>query len=206
MVSDAARGLPVWGGYVLPVVGLSFAEGATIGVKPEIRDAFVAALGSTARLPSLDRPALLRVLRVARQHAPHAFTLAGDVLAADATSLREPVTVARAELITADDPAALTLRHRFDGAVFGVRGPRGPLISWAALKCKSDTVWEVAVATEPEYRGRGYARDVVAAAARYTIENGKVCLYVHDHDNRSSAFVARALGFTRYAEIVLAEY
>ena len=112
----------------------------------------------------------------------------------------------RAELVGDEDPAALHLRTRFDGAIFGVRGPHGRLVSWTALKLKSERVWELAVATEAEYRGRGYARDTVAAAAKYALEQGRLPIYIHDRDNGSSAYVARATGFQLYAEVVLAEY
>jgi predicted GNAT family acetyltransferase len=112
----------------------------------------------------------------------------------------------RAEQMPEDDAAALHLRTRFDGAIFGVRGPRGRLISWAAIKLKSDTVWELAVATEADYRGRGYGRDVVAAATRYALDQGRLPIYIHDRDNGTSAFVARAVGFQLYCEIVLCEY
>ena len=61
------------------------------------------------------------------------------------------------------------------------------------------------MATEADYRGRGYARDVVSAAARYTLEQGRLPVYVHDRDNGTSAFVARAVGFQLYAEIVLSD-
>ena len=71
---------------------------------------------------------------------------------------------------------------------------------------KSERVWEIAVATEADYRGRGYARDVVSAAARYTFDQGRLPTYIHDRDNSTSAFVARAVGFQLYAEIVLSEY
>ena len=74
------------------------------------------------------------------------------------------------------------------------------------MKHKSEHIWEIAVATEADYRGRGYARDVVSAAARYTLEQGRLPVYVHDRDNGTSAFVARAVGFQLYAEIVLSEY
>jgi predicted GNAT family acetyltransferase len=80
------------------------------------------------------------------------------------------------------------------------------LISWAALKLKSEHVWEIAVATEADYRGRGYARDVVSAASRFTLEHGRLPIYIHDRDNGTSAFVARAAGYQLYAEIVLSEY
>jgi len=137
---------------------------------------------------------------------PNSFTLAGDFRAADAATLAPSATIDRAELIDPEDPAALHLRTRFDGAIFGVRGPRNRLVSWAALKVKSDDVWEIAVATEADYRGRGFARDVVSAAARHTLDNGRLPTYIHDRDNSTSGFVARATGFLLYAEIVFAEY
>ncbi len=87
-----------------------------------------------------------------------------------------------------------------------MRGPRGTLISWAALKRKSRDVWEVAVSTEADYRGRGYGREVVSAATRHTLDQGRLCAYVHDYENSTSAFVARSLGYQIYAEIVLAEH
>ena len=62
------------------------------------------------------------------------------------------------------------------------------------------------VATEADYRGRGYARDAVSAAARFTLDQGRLPTYIHDRDNSTSAFVARAVGFQLYAEIVLSEY
>ena len=87
-----------------------------------------------------------------------------------------------------------------------MRGPRGRLLSWAAIKLKSDHVWEIAVATEADYRGRGYARDVVSAATRFALDNGRIAIYIHDRDNTTSAYVARAIGYQLYAEIVFAEY
>jgi predicted GNAT family acetyltransferase len=87
-----------------------------------------------------------------------------------------------------------------------VRGPHGRLISWAALKLKSARVWEIAVATATDYRGRGYARDVVALATRHTLDAGRIPIYIHDEDNGSSRFVARAVGYQLYAEIVFVEY
>lgn len=206
LLAASARAVAAWHGHALPVLGLSFPEGATLTVRPDLYAALLQGLGSDVHRRSLDRAALERVRRAASRLAPHAFVLAGDMLAADPSTFVRPPGTGRAELIPADDPAALHLRHRFDGPVFGVRGPRGSLISWSALKLKAADVWEVAVATEADYRGRGFARDVVAAATSYTLARGSLCLYVHDHDNRSSAYVARALGYARYAEVVLAEY
>jgi GNAT superfamily N-acetyltransferase len=206
VIAEPRRGLPAWHGYALPVAGVSFPEGAVLAVRPDLADRLEAAMGSDARLPRLDRAAWRRVYRAVLRLAPFAFSLMGDMRAVDAGTFQATDTVQRAERIPLDDTAAMHLRHRFDGEVFGVRGPHGRLVSWAALKLKSHEVWEVAVATEPDYRGRGYARDVVSAATRYTLDQGRLCLYVHDDENRTSAFVSRALGYQLYAEVILAEY
>jgi GNAT superfamily N-acetyltransferase len=206
LLSTPQRGLPSWHGYVLPIVGLSFAPGAVIACRPDLLEQLRRELGSDAHLPYLDGPALRRFVHAIQRTTPHAFTLAGDLRAVDDTTFAPSPTADRAEHIAQDDGAALHLRMRFDGDVFGVRGPHGRLISWAALKLKSDRVWEVAVATEADYRGRGYARDVVSAATRFALDNGKLAIYIHDRDNGTSAFVARAVGYQIYAEIVFSEY
>jgi GNAT superfamily N-acetyltransferase len=190
----------------MPIVGLSFAPGAVIACRPDLRDRLAAELGSDLHQPYLDGPAFRRLWRAVARCAENAFTLAGDLRAASAATFAPTHSMARAEFMAEDDTAALHLRTRFDGAIFGVRGPRGRLVSWAAIKLKSSDVWELAVATEPDYRGRGYARDVVAAAAQYTLEQGRLPIYIHDRDNGTSAYVARAVGFQLYCEIVLCEY
>src|SRR5439155_17019762 len=202
IVSTARRGLPSWHGFTLPIVGLSFAPGAVIACRPDLVDRLRAELGSDAHQSYLDGPAFRRLWHAVQRCVPNAFTLAGDFRAADAATFSPSATMYRAEHIAEDDSAALHLRTRFDGAIFGVRGPHGRLISCAALKLKSPHLWEIAVATEPDYRGRGYARDVVSAAAQFTLDHGRLPVYIHDRDNGTSAFVARAAGFQLYAEIV----
>jgi len=198
--------MPAWHGFTMPIVALSFAPGAVIACRPDLVERLRAELGSDAHQAHLDGPAFRRLWRAVQRCTPEAFTLAGDFRAIDSATFSPPNSMHRAEHIDVDDPAALHLRTRFDGAIFGIRGPRGRLLSWAALKLKSDHIWEIAVATEADYRGRGYARDVVAAAARFTLDQGRLPTYIHDRDNGTSAFVARAVGFQLYAEIVLSEY
>jgi hypothetical protein len=206
LLSESSRGLPAWHGFTMPIVGLSFAPGAVVACRPDLIDCLRRELGSDAHQSSLDGPAFRRLWRAVHRCTPNAFTLAGDFRAAHAATFTAPGSIERAELMAEDDPAALHLRTRFDGAIFGVRGPHGRLVSWAALKVKSASVWEIAVATEADFRGRGFARDVVAAAARFALQQGRLPIYIHDRDNGSSGFVARAVGFQLYSEIVLAEY
>jgi GNAT superfamily N-acetyltransferase len=198
--------LPAWHGFTMPIVALSFAPGAVVACRPDLLERLRGELGSDAHQSSLDGPAFRRLWRAIQRCASNAFTLAGDFRAADTSTVTPSSTEDRAEHIAEDDPAALHLRTRFDGAIFGVRGPHGRLVSWAALKLKSDRVWEIAVATEADYRGRGFARDVVSAAARFTLDMRRLPIYIHDRDNGTSAFIARAIGFQLYAEIVLSEY
>jgi RimJ/RimL family protein N-acetyltransferase len=206
LLASTRRGLPAWHGYTLPIVALSFASGAVVACRPDLKEQLRTELGSDSHQQYLDGPAFRRLWRAIQRCTPNAFTLAGDFRAADAATFSPSADMRRAEHIAEDDPAALHLRTRFDGAVFGVRGPHGRLLSWATLKLKSDRVWEIAVATEADYRGRGYARDVVSAAARFTLEHDRLPIYIHDRDNSASAFVARSIGFQLYAEIVLSEY
>ena len=206
LLGASRRGLPAWHGFTMPIVGLSFASGAVIACRPDLVERLRAELGSDIHQPYLDGPAFRRLWRAVQRCAPNAFTLAGDLRAADEATFVASPGIEGAEHIAEDDPSALHLRTRFDGAIFGVRGPRGRLVSWAALKLKSERVWEIAVATEADYRGRGYARDVVSAAARFSLDQGRLPTYIHDRDNGTSAFVARAVGFQFYAEIVLSEY
>src|SRR5919198_506643 len=205
VIAAVRRALPAWHGYVLPIAGVSYPTGAVLAVRPDLADRLTAAMGSDAHLPTLDHIAWRRVYRAVLRLASFAFSLMGDMRAVDDERFQPSATEHRAEHIPRDDPAAMHLRNRFDGEVFGVRGPHGRLVSWAALKLKSDDVWEAAVTTEPDYRGRGYARDVVSAATRYTLDQGRLSLYVHDDENRTSAFVSRALGYQRYAEVILVE-
>ena len=200
------RGLPGWHGYTLPIVALAFAPGAVIACRPNLLDQLRSELGSDVHLQHLDGPAVRRLLRGVQRTVRGAFTLAGDFRAVDSSSFTPVATADRAEYIAPDDPAALHLRTRFDGPIFGVRGPHGRLVAWAALKLKSAHVWEIAVATEADYRGRGFARDAVSAATAHTLEQGRLPIYIHDRDNTTSAFVARAVGYQLYAEIVLAEF
>ncbi len=92
-----------------------------------------------------------------------------------------------------------------DGVAAYLSSLRDPA-AWAAIKLKSDAVWEIAVVTEAQYRGRGYAKRVVSAATAHILDHGRVPLYIHDRTNRASAHVCRSLGYRVYAETYFCEY
>ncbi|MBS4535336.1 GNAT family N-acetyltransferase [Clostridium sp. D2Q-14] len=54
--------------------------------------------------------------------------------------------------------------------------------------------------TEPEYRGRGYGKEVVIAATKWCIENDILPIYWVDSDNLASLNLAKALNYKIYSE------
>jgi GNAT superfamily N-acetyltransferase len=78
------------------------------------------------------------------------------------------------------------------------------VVSHAHIKpLVSDAVWEIAVGTDPDQRGKGYAKAVVSAATQFILAAGGVALYVCDEDNAPSLAVARRLGYTEYGRDLL---
>ncbi|MDQ4097184.1 MAG: GNAT family N-acetyltransferase [Actinomycetota bacterium] len=94
-----------------------------------------------------------------------------------------------------DDPALPDWLRVFPSRVLVARDEDGRYL--AGVGIKSHTRWgkELAVGTEEEARGRGFARRLVAQAARAVLEDGAMPLYVHHPGNAASARVAEAAGF-----------
>lgn len=61
---------------------------------------------------------------------------------------------------------------------------------------------EVEVETLPDFRRRGYARQVVAAWAADTLSHGRAVFYSHTVDNVASAGVSRSLGLIHLSDEV----
>ncbi len=57
---------------------------------------------------------------------------------------------------------------------------------------------EAGVETLPDYRGRGYAKDVAAGWARLVQSRGAIPLYSTSWENTASQAVARKLNLIRY--------
>lgn len=94
-----------------------------------------------------------------------------------------------------DHPALPRWLRPFGGEVLAVLDDDGRYVAGVGLKRHLPTGWEISVGTEPEARGRGYARRLTATAARHCLEHGAVPLYLHDDDNLASARAATAAGF-----------
>ena len=99
------------------------------------------------------------------------------------------------EWIDADDPVVPDWLHPFGGRVLIARGADGGYLAGVGIKRHDAYGHELSVGTEPEARGRGLARRLVAQAARELLDNGIVPTYLHDPANVASARVAEAAGF-----------
>ena len=78
----------------------------------------------------------------------------------------------------------------------------GQEVSRAWTTQESTRAIEVEVETDAAFRGRGFARQVVAAWADWALTTGKVAFYSHLHTNDASAGVARSLGLTHLSDEV----
>jgi RimJ/RimL family protein N-acetyltransferase len=204
VVPSERRTRPGWGGYTIPLLALSTPRGGVVSVRPEVLDRARSALGPIRVGEPLGAVEFERLRQLAKSIVPYAYSLSGHVLFADAERFHP--RSGRAERLDCGDTRGADLRRRFDGEIFVVRGARGEIASWAAIKLKSDDVWEIAVVTEAAYRGRGLAKEVVSAATDHILAQDRLALYVHDRVNLASAKVCRSLGYAEYAEEFFCEY
>jgi len=75
----------------------------------------------------------------------------------------------------------------------------GKPVSWAWTQDGNEQAAELAVETLPEFRRRGYGRQVVAAWAANVIGSGKVAFYSYIIGNVASEALARSLEVVQYA-------
>lgn len=96
--------------------------------------------------------------------------------------------------IPTTDPRTLDWLAPFNGDVLvGFVGDRVA----AGVGRKQHDRWghELAVVTEPDFRGQGWATDLIAQAAHRVLSDGAVPTYLHSPDNKASALTADAAGF-----------
>ena len=133
-----------------------------------------------------------------RRHFPHSSTRVDRILRCDAGTFTPAPAVFPVSQLEASDAQFNWYRLHFDGPIFVARDERERIISWAAIKCKSDMIWEMAVVTDAGYRNRGLARSVVSRATQAALDTGRIPMYLHDIANTASSRVCRALGYQPY--------
>lgn len=78
----------------------------------------------------------------------------------------------------------------------------GRIVSCCASSRENDDAAEAWVYTDPSVRGRGYAKQTVAAWAAHAAQQGKTAFYSRDDANQASACVARSLDLHEWSSYV----
>jgi GNAT superfamily N-acetyltransferase len=181
IVGSERRTVPGWDGSTFPVAGVATPGGAVLSVPPALAGAFGAVRdldGAQARLRELlDRPGG----RIGRG----VFRWCQQLVDTD-----EP-----GEWVPTGDPRVPEWLRPFNGDVLIAWDDHGRYAAGVGRKLHDALGHEISVGTEPEHRGKGLARRLVAQAARRIAADGAVATYLHRHDNHASAKVAEASGF-----------
>jgi len=83
----------------------------------------------------------------------------------------------------------------FGGQALVAFDDHGQYLAGVGIKRHGELGHEIAVGTEPQARGQGLARRLVAQAARRILDQGRIPTYLHTFDNAASSRVAAAAGF-----------
>src|SRR6266540_2792743 len=103
-----------------------------------------------------------------------------------------PAPVVEVTVLDASDPRLPQwVQGHFVGEAWVVM-EGGEVLSTAVLKRYDERLREISVGTAPSARGRGLARAVVAAAARFVLAEDRAVLYNHAVDNDVSARMSSA--------------
>ena len=181
VVGCACRTEPGWDGTVRPFAGVETPQGTILSVPPDRVDQ-VRSAGST--------------LEEVLDGVPEALGQPGGVVGRGvyryslAPAPFEPI----GEWVPADAPDVPAWLRPFGGEVLVVRDD-GKYVAGLGIKRHDELGFEVAVATEEAWRGRGLARALVSRAAASILRGGGVPIYLHGRGNVASARVAEASGF-----------
>ena len=185
IVATPVRERPGWDGRVHPVIGVVDGDGTGVMSVPAVDADRVRALSGgavdavLAELPAaLGRPearAYRGVFRWTFDPAP--LPDAGTWVPTDAPVVPEWLRVFGGDVLLALDAES------------------GEYLAGVGIKRHDQFGHELSVGTTEAARGRGLARRLVAQAARFVVDNGRVATYLHDPTNTASAKVADAAGF-----------
>lgn len=188
IVVTPERDLPGWDGLVRPIQGIHSPEGSIAAVSPRYASLF-ADVDLEALILDLKAPDA-RVRVSTRLGIPVSF---GMPIFRWAERAAEQPEIG--EWVSAEDPRLPDWVRPFGGDVLAAFDERDNYVAGVGLKVHNHLAQEISVGTDRNHRGRGYARMLVAQAARSIIADGGIPIYQHDERNISSARVADAAGF-----------
>jgi GNAT superfamily N-acetyltransferase len=183
IVASPLRTEPDWDKVVRPVLGVATPSGAVISVPPEQQSKVAAlAVGGWDALSA----------GIGAIFGQEGVQLGGGVFRYLQTLVDvEPL----GEWVEPDDDRLPGWLRPFNGGILIVCDDHDQYMAGVGLKLHDEFASEVAVGTEPAFRGRGFARRLVATAAARVAASGATLTYEHVADNFSSSAVAAASGF-----------
>jgi GNAT superfamily N-acetyltransferase len=203
VVAAERRTAPTWDGAVRPVMGAVRPAGdgtdaaALVVTAPALHAAVAALLDGRPTDDLGDRELGARV---------------GEVVAGPGAVLGRGVlrwaTADEDDLVGVDEVADLGVwlpwddrrvppwLHPFGHEVLVALDDEGRYAAGVGVKHHDEHGRELAVVTTEAHRGKGWARRLVATAARHELARAPVVTYLHARDNAASAHVAEAVGFT----------
>jgi GNAT superfamily N-acetyltransferase len=181
VVESPARVTPGWDGRVHGALGVSTPDGAVVSVPPGRAAAVRQRARDWSTLPAVLADAL------GRRGTP--------VWLGTLRWTARPTDLPEAGVwLPATDPLLPDWLRPFGGEVL-VALDKGRYAAGVGLKRHDTAGVELAVGTDPAFRGRGLAARLVAQAARRILAEGAVPTYIHDPANVASARTAAAAGF-----------
>ena len=186
VVGDPSRLAPTWDGSIRPLLGVGNGDATVIAVPPAAAEAVTAAIAD-----DLDQPGLGDELGDILGVGPAAF---GAGVFRTTNAVNADLTDLGQWFDAHNDDLPEWLRP-FNGPRLVAYGDAGQPIASVGIKVHDPHGQELSVVTDEEARGLGYARRLVATAARRVLAEGSVPTYLHAHDNTASASVADAVGF-----------
>jgi len=182
VVAAPQRTQPGWDGAIHGILGVASPGGSVLSVPPEVAPA-VRALGTTLDAVASGIGAALG--------KPGGTMFQGAFRWSD-----QPAQLPDAGIwLPAEDPRIPSWLVPFGGDVLVALDDDQHYMAGVGIKRHDHYGHELAVGTEPAYRGRGLARNLVAQAARWTLHSGAVPTYLHEFSNIASARAADAAGF-----------
>ncbi len=186
VVAHAARLEPTWDGSIRPLLGVGNGEATVLSVRPDAADE-VRALVSDG----LDAPELGDTLGELLGVGPASF---GAGVFRTTSAVNDEIEEL-GEWSPTQQPDFPDWLAPFNGPRLVARDGDGTVIAGVGIKVHDDVGHELSVVTSEAARGKGYARRLVATAARRILSDGRVPVYLHERSNIASAHVAEAVGF-----------
>jgi GNAT superfamily N-acetyltransferase len=184
IVGCELRDEPEWDGVIRPVLGVGTPSGTVISVAPTV----LAQVAELARGGVGELSAGIGAV----------FGLAGEQLGFGIFRYLDHLVDLDdlGEWVEPDDARLPGWLRPFNGGILISCDEANHYMAGVGLKRHDEFGSEIAVGTEPQFRGQGLARRLVATAARHLFRAGVIATYEHVIGNDASAAVANASGFS----------